>query len=96
MQLLPQNVQSILDKYDVLEKSYANCEAMKIELEAIGWTCDYGLDAEVYGIEQIKHQHRYTDNAEECLYCGEKKILLIFNASEQCCPECNTKFEEEF
>lgn len=40
-------------------------------------------------------KYRYTDTQEECIYCGEKRTLIIFNASEQCCPECNEKFNKE-
>jgi len=45
METLPQNVLDVLTKYEEGDFTYDTCDALKNELEAIGYTCDYGLDA---------------------------------------------------
>lgn len=42
---LPQNVQTILETYEDLDATYDNCRAMLTELEAVGYTFEYYLDA---------------------------------------------------
>lgn len=45
-ELLPLEVQAILERYDFGNGiGYDGCAALVIELEAIGYTCDYQLDA---------------------------------------------------
>ena len=50
---LPQNVLDVLSKHEEGDFSYKTCEALKNELEAIGYTCDYGLDASPYDLKKI-------------------------------------------
>lgn len=58
---LPQNVKSILDKYAECENDYESCDNLVKELNAIGWTCEYYLDAEPYDFRRlIKKGHSYT------------------------------------
>lgn len=58
---LPQNVKDILDKYAECENDYESCANLVNELNAIGWTCEYYLDAEPYDIRRlIKKGHSYT------------------------------------
>ena len=53
---LPQNVQDIINKFGELdENSYENCDKFIKELETFGYTCDYGLDAQPYGLKKIKN-----------------------------------------
>jgi hypothetical protein len=49
----PQEVQRILSKYDMEDNNYETLENLKAELEAIGYTMDYGLDAEPYDLRKI-------------------------------------------
>jgi hypothetical protein len=49
----PQEVQRILSKYDMEDYNYETLENLKAELEAIGYTMDYGLDAEPYDLRKI-------------------------------------------
>ena len=53
LQVLPEAVQTILDKYSTGENDYENCANMAIELEAVGYTCDYGLDAEPHNLRKL-------------------------------------------
>jgi len=51
---LPQEVQDIINKYqDDWEPTYENCRSMLKELEAVGYTFDYYLDAEPYDLRKI-------------------------------------------
>jgi hypothetical protein len=52
-QLLPEEVQVILGKYDDHDNTYENCDKLIADLEAVGYTCEYGLDAEPYGLKRI-------------------------------------------
>lgn len=49
---IPENVKSILDHFgDDLD--YENLRAMKLNLETIGYTFDYGLSAEPFNLRKI-------------------------------------------
>lgn len=50
---LPDNVREIVDKYCDGNMKYEQCAALKKELEAVGYTCSYGLDAEPYELRKI-------------------------------------------
>lgn len=50
---LPIEVQAVLDKFSECENDYENCGNLVDELETIGWTCDFYLDAEPYGLRPI-------------------------------------------
>lgn len=50
---LPEDVKNIVDSYDDNNDKYSECRRIKAELEQIGWTCDYGLEGEVYDVEKI-------------------------------------------
>jgi hypothetical protein len=51
--LLPVGVQDILTKFGDMDIDYENCTALQNELEPLGYTFDWGLDAEPYGLRQI-------------------------------------------
>ncbi len=53
METLPKNVLDVLTKYEDGDFTYETCEALKNELEAIGYTCDYGLDAVPYELRRL-------------------------------------------
>ena len=50
---LPQNVLDVLSKHGDGDFTYTDCEALKTDLEAIGYTCDYGLDATPYELRKL-------------------------------------------
>jgi len=52
-ELIPSEVQAILDKYSEMDNTYTNCGDLIDELESVGYTCDYGLDAEPYGLRPM-------------------------------------------
>lgn len=50
---LPAEVQAILDKHCTGDNTYEACRALIDDLEKVGYTCDYGLSAEPYGLRKI-------------------------------------------
>ena len=49
----PQEVQRILAKYEMEDNNYETLQNLKAELESIGYTMDFGLDAEPYDLRKI-------------------------------------------
>ena len=49
----PQEVQMILSKYEMEDNNYETLQNLKAELESIGYTMDFGLDAEPYDLRKI-------------------------------------------
>jgi hypothetical protein len=52
-ELLPIEVLEILEKYSEMDNSYQNCSELVQELNSVGYTCDYGLDAEPFDLRKI-------------------------------------------
>jgi hypothetical protein len=51
---LPTEAQEIIDRYSEEGQTYENCANMLKEFNAIGYTFEYGLDAEPYNLQLIK------------------------------------------
>ena len=54
-ELLPQRLQIVLSKQDS-DMTYAQCEALLARVERMGYTFDYGLDAQPYNLRPIASQ----------------------------------------
>lgn len=52
-EVLPQEVINILQKFESEDNTYENCENLIDELNAVGYTCDFGLDAVPYQLQKI-------------------------------------------
>lgn len=52
-ELLPNNVQEILNKFSEMDNTYEECEELVSELNQVGYTCDYYLDAVPYDLRKI-------------------------------------------
>ena len=50
---LPKEVQDVLDKFCDGDNSYEKCRALIDALQPIGYTCEYGLSGEPYGLKKI-------------------------------------------
>ena len=55
-ELLPKNVQKILEKNENMDLNYTSCRNLIDQLEAVGYTCDYGLDAIPIYLRQLPGQ----------------------------------------
>ncbi len=61
---LPQEVRTVLDSWSLSEGlSYENCKNLVRDLEVVGYTCEYGLDAEPYNLKKILN--KLDNNAED-------------------------------
>jgi hypothetical protein len=63
---LPIEVKSVLEKYFEMENSYEFCANLVEDLEKVGWTCDYYLDAEPYGLRPIDVELKELEGYENC------------------------------
>lgn len=50
---LPQNIKEIVDSWDEEKEKYAECSRIQKELEQVGWTCNYGLDGEIFDVKEF-------------------------------------------
>jgi hypothetical protein len=62
LELLPIEVLSILEKYSELDENYENCANLVYELEEVGYTCEYYLDAEPYNLRNIEFDNWINDD----------------------------------
>ena len=62
--LLPVGVQDILTKFGDMDIDYENCRALQNELEPLGYTFDWGLDAEPHNLRKIMKGENNTDADE--------------------------------
>jgi hypothetical protein len=53
-ELLPSNVLKVLTNFEDMEETYEDCEKFRNELEKIGYTFEYYLDAIPYDLKKIK------------------------------------------
>ena len=50
---LPTELVEVLTKYENMDDTYVNCGNLVDDLNKIGYTCDYYLDAEPYNLRKI-------------------------------------------
>lgn len=50
----PEELAAILKKYETLEGSYENLSKLLLEVEAIGFTFEWGMDGDPYGLRPIE------------------------------------------
>ena len=50
---LPDNIKAIVDSWDDNKDLYAECRRIQTELECNDWTCDYGLDGEIFDVKPL-------------------------------------------
>lgn len=56
--ILPLEVQAVLSKYSELDNTYENCRLMQDELEILGCTFEWGLDAIPYNLREMSVRGR--------------------------------------
>lgn len=50
---LPENVKEVIEEFSESNGSYKDCEKLITKLNKIGWTAEYGLDAEPYNFRKV-------------------------------------------
>jgi hypothetical protein len=58
-ELLPLEVQAVLQKYENCEFDYTECANLVTDLEEVGYTCDYYLQAEPFDLRLIGEPSNY-------------------------------------
>lgn len=53
-ELIPTHVQSILDKHSGMDCTYGDCSKLVADLNAVGYTCDFDLNAELYNLCKVE------------------------------------------
>lgn len=51
---LPLKVQKIIAKFSEDDNTYENCKKLVSDLNKVGYTCEYGLDAEPYNLRKLR------------------------------------------
>jgi len=59
---LPIEVQEVLSKYAYDEFDYENCGNLVDDLNRVGYTCEYGLDAEPFGLRRLTKEEKNNIN----------------------------------
>ena len=64
-ELIPHEVQVVLDTLSEDANSYLELERIRIQVEKLGYTFDYGLDAEPYDLRPIDIQLNQSEGYED-------------------------------
>lgn len=60
-ELLPANVTEIIERFaNEGQFSYERCDQLIDELNAVGYTCEYGLDAMPYNLQRLHSTKKYS------------------------------------
>lgn len=98
MDNLPEEVQAVLRKYSTEDETYTNAESMLSELESLGYTFEYGLDAVPYNLRKIDISEdnspedveiadflkQQKDEAQMVMTCDDSKIYKAMICKTKC------------
>lgn len=59
---LPFEVQVILDEFSEMDSTYESCAKLVEELNKVGYTCEYYLDAEPFGLRELSKFDEWEDD----------------------------------
>jgi hypothetical protein len=88
-ELLPDNIKAILDTFDVETLSYSDCQSMLAQMEKLGYTFEFGLDAVPFNL-------RISENQPIESMQSENDKVLNFIKEFQSKNEYNPKFLDEY
>lgn len=52
-ELIPDNVKEILEEYQHGDFDYLDCKELELRLNSVGYTIDWGLEAEPYNLRTL-------------------------------------------
>ncbi len=103
---LPIEVQKVIDNFNAKGNSYDNCNELIDELNKVGYTCEYGLDASPYNLRKILGSKEEQEilfyevikkaeiNTVTCGNCGTVLFHRVKPHLEELhCPYCNLTTE---
>jgi hypothetical protein len=64
LDLIPQEVRNIIEKYEEAGADYKMCQNLIKELEQVGYTCEFGLDGVPYELKQLSKTDSMLDVEE--------------------------------
>jgi hypothetical protein len=76
-ELLPDHIKAILDTFDVETLSYSDCQSMLAQMEKLGHTFEFGLDAVPFNLRISENQP--TKVKVKFVYTKEwKEVTAVF------------------
>lgn len=75
---LPTEIKEVLDKYAEMDNTYENCGNLVEDLEELGWTCEYGLDAEPYDLRQLTNFDKMDDEFIDSIFATILHDIKIY------------------
>jgi len=86
---LPEEVQEVLSKYALEDETYENMENMLAELQPLGYTFEYGLDATPYGLKKMENGGEFILQDNSPVEVDIKEYLMQQMAESQEVMHCN-------
>lgn len=80
---LPIEVQEVLSKYTYEDFNYESCANLVDDLNSIGYTCEYGLDAEPFGLRKLTTYDNWTDIEIDEVFNTILKDIQIYTWLEE-------------
>lgn len=77
---LPIRVQKIIADFSEDDNSYEDCKRFIAKLNKVGYTCEYGLDAEPYGLRKLAPNEKFSEGGT---IFNKPKINGILGVEEQ-------------
>ena len=76
-ELQPTALKDILTRYESCENDYDTCKALQSEVEAIGYTFEFYLDAEPHNLRKMLDVDKYNGKTYFEVYCDIQSSHLL-------------------
>lgn len=81
-ELLPKEVQDIIDKYSEMDTTYESCQNLVDDLEKVGYTCDYGLDGVPYELKKLEEEFEFYLDQKHTIWYRNRFTITAKNLDE--------------
>jgi hypothetical protein len=97
-ELLPKEVQEVLEKYSEMDNTYENCNTLIDELNKVGYTCEYYLDGIPTNLKKLEDEEFefYLDQKHTIWYRNKFTISAknLEEAKAKVIELCNTNTQD--
>ena len=76
---LPIEVQEVLSKYTYEDFNYESCANLVDDLNSIGYTCEFGLSAEPFGLRKLTTYDSWNDMEVDAVFNAILKDIQIYS-----------------
>lgn len=76
---LPIEVQEVLSNYVYEDFNYESCANLVDDLNSIGYTCEYGLSAEPFGLRKLSIYDNWNDMEVDAVFNAILKDIQIYS-----------------